>query len=106
MVKPEENEEAYVNEEQFQRDLLHAKMISMLQTTLPEREPSNRAKVDMEDGIFEDELIDYEPSPSHTQIVLASDFEEENEEDVVSGLVVGLEAVGGEKEVPTKPRNV
>lgn len=35
----------------------------------------------MEDDLFEEDLVDLEPSPSHTQIVLVSDFEgEENEE--------------------------
>lgn len=49
-------EERAIDEEQFQRYLMHAKMISRLQTTLPEGEPSRRAKDDAEDGLFEEKL--------------------------------------------------
>lgn len=106
MEEPEKEEDGDVNEEQFQRDLLHAKMISRLHITMSEGEPSNIGDVDVEDGLFEEELVDYEPSPSHTQTILAYDFEgEENEEEIVYELVVGMEAVGGEKEDPAEPTN-
>lgn len=55
--EPEDEEEADVNEEQFQSDLQQAKMISRLQTTLLEEKPSNRAGVDTKHGLFEEELI-------------------------------------------------
>lgn len=87
-----------MNEEQFQRDLQQAKMISRLQTTLPEGEPSTRAGIDVEDGLFEEELVDFEPSPSHTQTILVYNFQEE----IVSALVMGLEAIGGEMDAPTE----
>lgn len=74
-IMVDEEEEMDVNEEQFQRDLQQAKMISRLQTTLPEGEPSTRDGVDIEDGNFEEELVDFEPPPSHTYTVPASDFE-------------------------------
>lgn len=93
------------NEEQFQKDILQAKMISRLQTNLPQGEPSTKIeeRIDEEDGLYEDELVEFEPSPSYTPIVKALDVEDEDEEDSISGLTVGLEAIRGDIKAPTEP---
>lgn len=56
-----EEEEVCVNEERFQRDLIAAKMMSTLETRLPEGEPSTRREegMDAEDRLYEEELVDY-----------------------------------------------
>lgn len=76
------------------------KMIYRLQTTLPEGEPSRRVEDEAEDGLYEEQLVDFEPSPSHTQTVLSSEIEADNEgeEEIIFGVVVGLKAIGGEME--------
>lgn len=104
-VVDEVEEEENVHEEQFQRDLLQAKMISRLQTTFLEGEPSRRTDDDAKDGLYEEELLYFEPSPSHTHTVLASEFEEgeRSEEEIIYGLVVGLKEIRGEKEAHVGP---
>lgn len=53
----EEDEVEVANEERFQQDLLQATMISGFETSLPEGEPSKRAK---EEEVYEEQLMDYE----------------------------------------------
>lgn len=99
VVKDDDDvEEEDVNEERFQQELLKAKMISRLQTSLPEGEPSTR--FEKEDGLYEEELVDFEPTPPRSPTVVLSEIEEEGEA-IVSGFVVGLDAVGGNVEAPT-----
>lgn len=88
----------FTNEERFQQDLLQDKMISRLQTSLPKGEPSTR--YEDEDGLYEEELVDFELTPpcSPTLILFETKIEEE---DIVYSLVVGLEVVGGVVEAPT-----
>lgn len=73
-------------------------MISRLQTSLPEGEPSTR--YEEEDGLYEEELVDFELTPPYSPTLILSEAESE-EEDIVSRLVVGFEGVGGDVEAPT-----
>lgn len=98
----EENEVEEANEERFQPDLFHTKMISTLQTSLPEGEPSTRFEED--DGLYEEEMVDFELTPPCSPTVVLYEAEAETGEEgekIVSSLVVGLEAVGGNVDAAT-----
>lgn len=95
-VEEGEDEEEAVIEESFQADILQATMISKLETTLPEGESSRRAK---EEEVYKEQLMDYELTPPCTPTVILSDVEVDDE-NIVSGMVVGLEAIGEDWEAP------
>lgn len=61
-------------------------------------EPST--KYEGEDGLYEEELVDFELTPPCSQTMALLEVESEGEEKV-SGLVLGLEAVGGNLEAST-----
>lgn len=87
-------EEEIADEERFMENLQIVVMISTFEMTLPKEKSSK--KTEEEEEVNEKHMVDYEPSPTYTPIVVLSLEEaEEGDDEVVSCLVLRLKAMGG-----------